>query len=759
MGHGLPITMEAIDHDLLNHLVLVDTPGTGDPLLLREMARDFLPICDLVLFFFPATSPLDATDLPLLKELQQRLPFIPLKFIITRADEHRIDTSKPLTESNFDSAKATQFVGKIMSRLGLLPELSKYSQGDFLLIDNKSDFNISALREDLDKRSNPANLATRLTMHSHKVTFFLTNAERLRDFFSTLLEAKLSELKRVVATAEKNILDYQEVVKITNVNMTKNWFDHHATIHDLQNRASERISDSIELPSSILNFEPIAKFSSDIHTDIQRVASTASETMQGFAVQTGFMQLKTELTTVQRNLAHADLDKLTPHTHGFGPIEVDWVFGDSETSIVPEYYLAKKSEEFREKLRHHALTIAKDIRKSLEGILKSIQERYIISKCESIIGDAQSSLMQDLDDYFQSVKMYQGGVFATKSQESIAKLGIGRQMDSLLKDFTDEDKQSIKLAGKQGLFPEFDDVVASTTTQLSGVAEEVRTLLNQLGNPQLDQSTPQIARLKLVVNPELLALFNDVRNELQNETNSLVRDLQDQLAGSIASSLIEYDKEKLAASRARKKLYWVFIGAMGLGATIAYLLYRWVTRPVGSSLLEVLGWGVFIEIVGNFLGLGFARYKDHYPIKSSEIKERHLAVLTDKVKGIVNQLAIHKFMALQPTVLGKKLEKLFTKLTLPEADSWQNSVEDLYKNALTWNIRYKELRSKYLLVLESFTKESARYFEDHKKNLDTLRSTAHDIRARAIEPSFHFLAETSSRLQAVKDEISAIKFM
>src|SRR5207302_730048 len=54
------------NHELLRHVVLTDTPGSGDPQLLSEMVRDFLPVCDLLLYFINPTSPLDEAELPLL---------------------------------------------------------------------------------------------------------------------------------------------------------------------------------------------------------------------------------------------------------------------------------------------------------------------------------------------------------------------------------------------------------------------------------------------------------------------------------------------------------------------------------------------------------------------------------------------------------------------------------------------------------------------------------------------------------------------
>ncbi len=55
-GH-VTIRLEPVDNSFLDQIVLVDTPGTGDPQFIEEVARDFLPICDLILFVFSAASP------------------------------------------------------------------------------------------------------------------------------------------------------------------------------------------------------------------------------------------------------------------------------------------------------------------------------------------------------------------------------------------------------------------------------------------------------------------------------------------------------------------------------------------------------------------------------------------------------------------------------------------------------------------------------------------------------------------------------
>ena len=135
-GH-VTIRHESVSNDLLDKIVLADTPGSGDTQFVEEVARDFLPICDVILFFFSATSPLDKTDLPLLTELHKRLEFIPIRFVVTRADEFRIDATKPVSIDNIDTVRRDRFLGEVLTRLNKVLAPTVYTEEQFILIDNK----------------------------------------------------------------------------------------------------------------------------------------------------------------------------------------------------------------------------------------------------------------------------------------------------------------------------------------------------------------------------------------------------------------------------------------------------------------------------------------------------------------------------------------------------------------------------------------------------------------------------------------------
>lgn len=94
-------------------------------------------------------------DLPLLTEIHKRLRFIPIRFIVTRADEFRIDPAKAVSTTNIDAAKRDRFLGDVLTRLNKILHPTVYTEEDFILIDNKAGFNIDKLTELVRTKCDP----------------------------------------------------------------------------------------------------------------------------------------------------------------------------------------------------------------------------------------------------------------------------------------------------------------------------------------------------------------------------------------------------------------------------------------------------------------------------------------------------------------------------------------------------------------------------------------------------------------------------
>lgn len=754
---SVALRVETLESDLLKDIVLTDTPGTGDPHLVKEMARDFLPICDLVLFFFSASSPLDSTDIPLLNELHSQLPFIPLKFIVTRADELRINPQQPVSSDNFDYPKAAAFIAQVMSRITRLFQHAKYNNNDFLLIDNKKQFNIDSLRNDLMSRADPANISNKLKMHSHKINFYLRSSEGLREHFSSFLDDKLTELNRIIEKAKQNIIKYNESVNITNTNLTMSWFHKLNSIVAFKKKVNERIRNLPALPPSMLYSERISKSMSDMRSDIGRRTTVIAEQVQQLAKQTIRVQMERELSEALRTLNNTNLDTLRPQDHGISPIRIQWTFGDIEIS--PVDYLARKADGARSEVQTFINEAANDIQRSFQDIQRLINQRYVINECEEIVSHAQSTLAKDLDSYFQMVEVYRTGVFAIGTKDSIGKLGIGAKFNEIERDFTDEDKESIKIKVKQDLFPSYDDIIATATTKLAGISGQIQSVLAEMGDEQIESPPSSLGRIEREASEPLSVLMLEVKNELQRETDEFLSSVQTRVAGVIANVLRDYDRERAEARHKRKITYLIIIGVLTLITISGFAIYHWQRDPVGQLPLNVIGWGLLVQIIGSALVFATSRLWDNYPKMKLRIKENHSALLSDQITTTLNEaLKDQQFSILNVSVLGKKVGKIYTALTSSPNDAWQVSIEERYINVRTWLTKYQEIRQTYLDVMESFLKDCGRYFEDSQGNLATLRSAAQAIKERAIEPSFNLLENTSEQLNEVKEEIIAIRF-
>ena len=106
-----------LDVESLKDVVIVDTPGSGDPLVVEEIVRDFLPICDQLSYTFSAASALAVSDLPMLVKIHKDLPFLPVRSVVTRADEFTRDVDARATSANVDNSRIDTFIGELISRI------------------------------------------------------------------------------------------------------------------------------------------------------------------------------------------------------------------------------------------------------------------------------------------------------------------------------------------------------------------------------------------------------------------------------------------------------------------------------------------------------------------------------------------------------------------------------------------------------------------------------------------------------------------
>jgi hypothetical protein len=133
--------------DTLADVILVDTPGEGDPRIRTDIVRNFLPICDTIVYCFNATNPLNRNDLPILEELNEVLRHTDFFYIYTRADNvYRKSELKPLSTDNFKGASAKRDKDVFTTRLNDALSHLLVRNPELFFIGNKDNFGIDDLR-------------------------------------------------------------------------------------------------------------------------------------------------------------------------------------------------------------------------------------------------------------------------------------------------------------------------------------------------------------------------------------------------------------------------------------------------------------------------------------------------------------------------------------------------------------------------------------------------------------------------------------
>lgn len=751
-GH-VTIRYQSVNSPVLDNVVLADTPGTGDPHLIAEIARDFLPICDVILFFFSAASPLDQTDMPLLVELHKRLPFIPIRFIVTRADELRLDTSKPVSEQNIDNSKRLHFFTAVLSRINKLLQPVVYTEEDFILIDNKARYNIDALINLIKAKCDPAHPHTRIVMHGHKLHYFLTASKELKMFFGGFLDGKLNELNKIVRTAEQNIHRYNENVLISNSNLTKNWLDQLTAIREARETTLNGLMLPNQLPTDIFRFESTAKRQNEIYNLTYNDAQYTAKQVSARVRLEISNRLKEQISALDIWTLNSPAENL-PSTSIIS-IKIE------PTSLLPLIPLSLVHHwgSLREAKASALREAAGSLRRSLEETTKLLQERAPLAKCEDIVHHAQKSLSDDLTQFFQNVELYRNGVFSHATKESISTLGIGAQLDALEAEFTDSDMTTFTTTTMQKLFQDFAEISTRALTGLTALDKDSRPL--DISVREIKIPSPEVSQQTLApaLESEKLSLVRAIFSELADNIDHLLSNIQVRIDAALVETRRRYESDLALARRRRLGRYLAMIFGGCVFGLVAYFAYVQFDRAVTPDIFNAIIWNLVADVIFGGTGYLIARAFDNFPKNSTKIKTDYEAVLRRDINQILEEeLRGHNFTAIDQPNLLERLSKSYRQVVESDPDEWQKAAADRLNMLREIDINFRRVRAAYADVIEKLVDGVSFYFSDATRNLQLLNGVANSIKARAIEPSFNLLEQTRHSLHNVKQEMQNIEF-
>ena len=758
-GH-VTIRHQAVESPILESLVLADTPGTGDPQFIEEVARDFLPICDVILFLFSAASPLDKSDLPLLLELHKRLEFLPLHFVVTRADELRTDFSKPLNEENLDPVKKNLFLGEVVSRINVLLKPQVYTAEQFMLLDNKTGYNVAALADFLAGRCNSSSPQARVSMHLHKLHFYLVSAKELRGFFAEFLDTKLIELNKIVSSASRNIQRYHEIVQISNGNLTKAWLDHSASIGSARSSATERLRVVSNLPDEYSTFQSVIKKKNEVLAELGRDARYSANGVCAGIRSEVVAKLRDHFYAAQRAISDTPLPKLSASGLSFTSIRISQEFTNFD--LFSPTMISRRSRRCNDLCESQAEALrdaAAQIKRAVKEADELRQLRSPFSDCESVLQIARESLLKDLNQFFQNVELYRSGVFSHTTKESISTLGIGQQLDSLESEFNEDDRAAFSADAVTKLFPGFTELAARATTDLTALSEKLRTLTDSSRLFRVEGPEDNYQAIVSAASTTKSALHDEMHTQLQSDVDRLCAEVSTNVANLVVNAKADYDEEMRAITAGRKRRYFSIAGLTALALVPVYFAYYHFHLPaptstLGAAALNVTS-GLFVEVIA----LLVVKWRENFPKLAATKLEKSQVNLNEKIRASIEaELRSPQFSALNEVALISRLVQTYEYIFAATTEAWHSRATDSFRDLKAFSEDYSTLRVAYVAFIEEVSQQCAQYFTDASKNLAILNAVAKRIKERAIEPSFHLLDETQQQLEYVKKEVEAVQF-
>lgn len=757
---SIPVRTDFIEHDLLKNIVLTDTPGSGDPLLLSEMVRDFLPVCDIILYFLSAASPFTVADMPMLKAKTKELPFIPMKFIITRGDEFRRNKAVVLSQDNFDGSLAEKFLEGVILRVGKILGENPDKTRDIIIIDNECRYNIDNLLNFLVDQSDTHDPSKRVVMHGHKVAYFISHSQDIQLYFRGLLDLKTDVLKKIVEHAKLNITRYQDKVQITNNKLTESWIKNSSLMDNVRVELIRKLDEAKQgMALSVNPFDEEklvvwqqkiasaidASSTSRLHEIIRDLGLHASEELERC-----FHKLRLTVSTEK-------IDKLKlSDVNDSGTINFKTDANTLRLSM--PYGLEKQVGECHDILSgivHDKLALLITGLNSHYSRLIALQP---LKELGDIVSRSVTSLEDDIKTYFDNVYVYRSGVFAIQVREAISKLGIEKELDEVESEFKEDFKEQVTREAKDKIFPEVNVLISSYTLKLRELLDSCKGLRDAARSFEIKEAKPiGQSTQELYDEPSWLKVIDEYGNQVVKYVQVILRRTYAKLLTTQTdyfSSLQDLKNRK----RRRLRRITVAFGVLGLIAFL--LLHKFNYVPTNLTLAMIVVIGIVSSLAANLIGYVIARITDRSEKRVAELRNEYEKKLINECQEVTNiEIKEFNLAPLNSQPLLAFLQAAWTtQAETQRAQAVSGQIGTDYTKIRSLAEQYVELTANYRALVDEMSRKLTKYFSDIDSNLGSLQKISKSISTVAIEPSFQLLDTTHNDLLRVRETIATTTF-
>ncbi|MBS2213937.1 50S ribosome-binding GTPase [Carboxylicivirga mesophila] len=753
---NIPVKPVYVEHDFLKNIVFIDTPGAGDtdPLIISELMQDYLPICDLLLYFFSSTNPLDENDLPLLKAKEENLSLIPTKFIVTRADEFRKDFDSGISVDNFDESESNRFIAKAIARIKDTIDLVKISDKDFHIIDNKKGFGIPDLVDYVSEYSSLDDVENKIRMHEYKVSLFRNNGLKIRSRFLENTTSKLKTLNKYVDDARNNIARYEDKVRITNNRLTETWRNYQSEIERIKNR---NIKD-LEEPSlknvctTIWGDTLIVELFNKISSNFSSFKSTPVNEFYDEFISKTQDEIRPYLSSVRTEIENVDLNRFQ---------NLKYKIEDFKVTELPQINVTFSTfvESEMNKIETTLLSAVKELLYFLKSNNNSLSHRLLnfqpISLLSDIIRKAQEGLNKDIDVHFDHVYLYRAGVFSEHVKEYISKLGIGHKLNQLESEFKEQFKEQIKQKAADIIFSNYNENTKTFQDSLSKLKYDFEE--NQITLNSVDLSVVEFDKIE--TKSTIAESSSNLCNILIDNVNHRLRNKIKSTFHEIEQNIREYQTKFRTKTKTLKRNRWTrffLFTVIAASIVLPFTIFNYL------KLNDDTANNFIISIVANLvlpvISFAIAKLTDTISDKIRDSKQEiKNEMITSSNKILDNSLKEFKDNQDEKTLIDKHFrESLEKQLADIRNQSYSKKLSGIYLELIECHKKDKEIRSVYIEEIKNITRLLSAYFNYDDAKLEVI---SHDIKQEAIEPSFDFLADLKTQISDVNNKIQEINLV
>lgn len=762
----LEVGASNIDAEFLKESVIVDTPGSGDPLVLEEMVRDFLPICDLIVYIFSAAIPLDKTDLPILLKVQKELPFISMRFIVTRADEFRKEIKQPFSSDNYDKPAADRFIGELISRIEASVDSLKVSKENILLIDNITGFNTENLDTFVFNTEFDGSLLS-TQLHSHKIDYYHRCTREIKSFFSSYIQQKINDLDLLFSTAKSNHTSFQNSVTIANNRLTESWSKQNQILIQKLSANTDWIANLEEcddISSNILEAEIIKREVDRIRESVRFWANSSADStcraLEGKfrAFFYGHMadlrsQVVRSQTPDQEHL-HPLLIR-NPRSDGFFEY-------DKETPGALSVDLRRIPAKALKIIHDNAELISSNSTR----MTSAIEGRRFVMNLRKTIDESIAQLYEMLRGFFDSVHVYRSAIVSLNARQFAERVGLADAMDEVEKaKLPNERQEAWHKSLVERIFSGYQTIFDEAEKKLTRLSEKLNKLKSKA--ERLNSINISITADKAI--DEHFALSDPTKDSKFYEHIQTVVDSFNEASdehfrnlSKERSDLIEKKRHELKVrlkTIARKRVLhfstFIFIGfIIGL---LGYLVFYLWKEPFNQNWTNVMLAGVGANFITSGIGWISARFSDKSAKSTQDENDNFIQAsreITEKL--LSNSSAINDFNFIGN--LEDSLKTIFSR-------NWKNVINSVLDEIVAKPLKepYDTLfelaedmeacKQEYIQIAKETVSSLSSFYKADEKNLEALSEISAEIREEAILPSFTMFQE---RMEIFKNKLSEL---